>query len=130
MKVLEDHIEASIEDVINFIRDNGGGQMDNYNDELLRGIILTHIGFDTCIIDYDDKGFVAFCRWNIFGSLARILEVIVREDKRSPKILKKLIIKGLKMWPNVTLLQWQRGRKYPNKSYKIYTIEQLLRGKK
>ena len=101
-----------------------------FDKDKIKEFITLHLRYKTCIVVYDDKdNIVAVARWNISpsGTSAQILDVMVREDVRGNGILRQLICRGLRMFPTVKYLSWERETKYPDRETKYYSVEQLLK---
>jgi GNAT superfamily N-acetyltransferase len=96
--------------------------------DLIKDYIKQHKGFHT--IDYAiDKGdIVGICRWNISddGKTAFILDLAIREDFRHKGVARDFLIRGLRIWKNVTHLQFKRGTRGDDRQRRI-PIEAILK---
>lgn len=92
----------------------------------LKIAIRGHLLCGTCYILEEKGEIIAFLRWNwITRNLVYVADCVIREDKRSIKLLKLLIKKNIERFPNITDIVYQRGRKN-RKEYRIYKIQDLL----
>lgn len=97
--------------------------------EKLREAIAGHIRFNTFVF-LRQKGtgpVIALALFNIFYYVAEILEVIVRPDYKNKGLLKRLMIKGLRKWPEGKYFFYVRDRKYPGREQRIYRITDFLK---
>ena len=117
-----------MDEIIDFIIQYGGGVYSNYNRENLREIVGKHLTYNTFTIlrNKEDK-IIAVARWNIYGTVAHILDVIVKKENRNMGILNVLVSIGWTKFPFVKFISFERETKYPNRKSRIYRIEQFLR---
>lgn len=101
------------------------------NKEELKKAISGHIGFNTfCLVRQQGTGpIIAIALFNIFKNTAEILEVIVRPEFRNKGLLKRLMVKGLRKWPETKYFLFKRGRKYPGREQRIYNFVKVLKQK-
>ena len=100
--------------------------------KLIKDAIEKHILFKTCIILYKDKSekeIVAVVRFNISqsGKVAHILDIIIAPEYRHKRVMKILLLKGLRMYPSVTHLVWERESKFPNRKQRYISVSRLLK---
>lgn len=106
----------------------------SYTDrDKIKECIKKHIEYNTCIYltDKDDK-IAAVVRWNVEkdGTVAHVLDLIIREDFRNNGMIKTLLLRGLMKYPTVKYLSWERLRKYPYRKPRIYSIWEILKNRK
>ena len=96
--------------------------------EVIKDIIQKHLEYKTAIVVYDDNEIIAVCRWNISpsGRNANILDLIIRPDWRKKNLIKRILLKGLRMYPNVKWLVYEKGYD-TNKPMKKISVEKLLK---
>ena len=114
-----------IEEIVDFIV-----KYSPYKDrELIKQYIELHIKYKTCIVVYEGNEIIAVARWNISpsGTIAFVLDTIIKEGYRNNGMMIKLIEKGTSIWKSVKYLAWERGWKYPDREQKIYSLKQLLK---
>lgn len=100
--------------------------------KLIKDAIEKHILFKTCIILYKDKTekeIVAVVRFNISasGKVAHILDIIIVPEYRHKRVMKILLLKGLRMYPSVTHLLFERENKYPNREQRYIAVSRMLK---
>lgn len=91
-------------------------------------IIVQHAVYDTImVVRGNDGNIAAVVRWNILptGQDALVLDVIIHPDYRHQSILHRMLIKGLKMYPEVRYLIFERADK--NKPFKKIPVSWLLK---
>jgi len=117
-----------IDRIVDFVCENGGGIYTNCNRVLLKDYIKKHIEYGTFMTVSDPRGIAAVARWNwVDDKTAEILDVIIREDVRSFYTLKGLIMLGVRENPNCKYIKFERRTKYPERDYRTYKVEDLLR---
>ena len=84
--------------------------------EELRSAVEKHLEYKTIVAQYDSEGLVGVCRFNVEDSReATILDVAVRKDLRHKDILQRLLLQGLRLYPNVKQLRFtsiDKGREF------------------
>jgi hypothetical protein len=85
----------------------------------INSLLDKHAEYKTCSIIWDkcSKGqdkVVAFCRWNIDGDTAHILEFAIDEDYRDKDLMRRTLLLGLQRFPYVKNLLWEREGIRPN----------------
>lgn len=100
--------------------------------EKIKEYTVKHIFYKTCIIVRDEDGIAAVCRFNISpsGKIAHILDLIIKPKYRNKNFIKRLLIKGLRIWPQVEFLQWEREMKYPDREQRFYPVARMLKRSK
>ena len=99
-----------------------------YQIDELRECILQHIANGTLTTLYDDKGIYAVARYDLEqGDVAYVIDVGIREDRRSAETLRELIKESVKYHPNYKYLRFERGMK--NKPFKVIAINKFLKEK-
>lgn len=83
-------------------------------------------------IDYatDESGeVIGVCIWDVpnNGKIAHIYDLHIREDWRNKELGKHFLRRGLKMWKNVTHLEFKRGKR--NEKKRLIPIEYFLNNK-
>jgi hypothetical protein len=112
--------------IAQFIVDNGLNRFGSI--EKLRECIVKHLEYGTLTTLYDDKGLYAVARYNLEpDDVAYVIDVVIREDRRSPETLKELIRESVRYHPTYKYLKFERGLK--NKPFKIIPINKFLKGK-
>ena len=99
--------------------------------DILRQEIGKHLKYRTCMVIYDGDEIIAACRWNLSpsGTVAKILDLIIEEKNRGKGLIKRMLLKGLRMYPTVKYVIWERQSKYPFREPVIYPVEIILRRK-
>jgi len=98
--------------------------------EQIGNFILTHIRYGTFDYCLDKSGEVIFvCRWNIHKTTARVFDLIIAPKYRKLRTIKWIMARNLPRFPYVRFLEWERGKKYPHKGFKLYSVDELIRRK-
>lgn len=112
-----------IDKVSNFIL-----KYNKYKDiNLIRKYVEEHFKYRT--IDYavdENNNIIAVVRWNVINEYFNILDFCISEDYRKKGLGCKFIIKGLKYFPDVKYLQFQRGVRGDERIRKL-SIDKVLR---
>ena len=96
----------------------------------IKEIILKHQAFRTgMVIKNKKEQIIAVARWNVSPSkkLAYLLDVIIRPDYRRNGMIKQMIINGLRVWPDVEWLTWERGSRKLDRGWRAYEIREILK---
>ena len=124
------NIDAIADFVIKYSpKKEGVSQYIEENKEKIKEVIVQHINYKTCIILNDLDGVAGVCRWNISdsGTVATILDLIIAPKYRNKRYINRLLIKGLRMYPNVKFLEWEREIKYPNRERQYFPVDKILK---
>jgi len=98
------------------------------DEEAIRRVIEQHLKYRTCIVIWDKDEVIAVCRWNVWGiSTAHILDLIIHPKYRRKRLITRMLIMGLKMYPQVKFISFERLMKYPDREQRVYSIKQFLR---
>lgn len=92
----------------------------------IKSLILGHLQYGTLELIYDGDTIVAACRYNIKGTIADILDLIIDENYSGIPVMKSLILNGWKKWPGVRYLRFWRMGKYPLRKPRIYPISRFF----
>jgi hypothetical protein len=106
--VIVPHPPQSPPSIAKFYIDNG------YDPSTIKSLtesIEGHLKYNTIIVKQDDLGIYAVARWNIHGTVAHILDVAVRKDKRGDYILQEMITEGINKFPYATHIMFRRDLK-------------------
>ena len=119
--------KKDITQILKFVIKYGEARYSNINIEKFIENIIKHYIYKTCFVVYDENNEIeAVARWNIYpsGKVAKILDVIIRPDKRNGALMQKMFCKGLMMFPMVKYIIWER---FPNREIRFSSVEKLLR---
>lgn len=95
--------------------------------EKIKECVRQHLKYNTLIYVTDKKGKIAaVCRWNVEGTIAHVIDLMIREDYRNNGMIKTILTKGLIKYPYVTYLCWERGDKYPDRPKKYFSVLRML----
>jgi hypothetical protein len=96
--------------------------------DILRWVILKHIEYGTLTTLYDEKGLYAVARFDLEpNDIAYVIDVAIREDRRSQETLKELIRESVAHYPKLKYLRFERGLK--NKPFVTIPIKKFLKEK-
>lgn len=112
------------EDSLDFILEN----TDYIDKEQIREIINKHIEYGTYLEFRKENKVVAVVRWNVNGSIAEVIDLIIRRGNKGYKIIKAFLVKSLLRFPYLKYIRFER-HKYPSRSKRIYKINQILQVK-
>lgn len=118
-----------VDEIIDFMVLNGNGLYGFHQYKDLRRAIEIHLDYKTIIIVRDESGISALCRWDIThdGLAAYIIDLIIRKDKKSMKLVKNILAYGLSIFPETEIIYWLREPKYPGKKQSFYLIKDILK---
>ena len=116
-------LELLLKDIAEFVIKNMPYLKDK-KEELIKAI-GKHIEYKTCFITQDKNGIVSFSCWNIDNNEAHILITCIKPEYRINSFLKYLISQGIKMYPDVKFILWEREAK-KNKKFR-FSVNKLLR---
>lgn len=105
------------------IKEGNYGHIDR---EKIKEFVKKHIEYKTIIIVKDKQGILAVCRWNMTLDTAQILDLIIRKNEEK-SLIKRILIKGIRMYPSAKYLSFERERKYPDRVKRKYLISDILR---
>ena len=123
--------KINLSKIIKFVLDESDYKYMDFN--RMFDAIEKHIEYGTCMVIYDDdKEIVALCRWNFDAPMltAHIADLIIRRDWREKDLIKRMLIRGLQMYPQTKWLTFERREKYPGRKHSRYKIEDLLKHRK
>lgn len=121
-------MELFIEEITEFVTKNG--IYNAIDKDKIKEVVRKHIEYKTIIIVRDEQGILAVCRWNIISDTAKILDLIIREGHKEKSLIKRILIKGLKMYPKTKYLSFEREKKYPDRVERKYLINDMLKRRK
>ncbi|MFA5133096.1 MAG: hypothetical protein WC444_07255 [Candidatus Paceibacterota bacterium] len=96
--------------------------------EKIEEYIRLHACYKTLMLFYDSKdNIISFCRWNIESKdTANVLDLVIRPQYRNVGLLKIMLEKGIKMYPNTKYITFDRMLKYPQRKSRKYSVDRLL----
>ena len=92
--------------MVDFLWENCTYLWDKNTKEELREAVLQDLKNGCIIYTDDEKGLTGVCRFSVFGTKSRILDVAVRQDNRGDGVLNKLLRRGLEIYPMVEFLEF------------------------
>ena len=97
--------------------------------EKIKEIIVKHIYYKTCVIFSDLDGIVSICRFNMSpsGKVARILDIIIHPKYREKDLMRKMLLKGLRIFPQGEFIEFERSFVENDKGFRSYPIKKFLR---
>lgn len=98
-------------EIANFVLDNSDLYKPEDRDYMAR-YIFSHMKFGTmmCVRD-KDSSIVAACRWNwVDYHTAKILDLVVRKDFRNKNVLKKMLIRAKRAYPQGEFIIFSRKK--------------------
>jgi len=116
-------LELLPKDIADFVINNMP-YLNDKREELIRAI-EKHVEYKTCFITHDRNGIVSFSCWNVEGEVAHVLITCIKPSHRVKSFLKYLILSGVKMYPHLKFIRWEREVK-TDKKFKS-SVERLLR---
>ena len=122
------HFGCMLDEIASFVIKNGQGLYTKLDWNAIKNFAEQHIDFKTIIIVRDEKGILAVCRWNMLTiDTAYILDLVIRRGHKYKQLIKRILLKGIKMYPQAKYLIWERLKKYPNRNKRKYLISDMLR---
>ena len=117
-----------LDEIARFVIKNGKGLYLQLDYNTIKNFIEKHIAYKTLIIVRDKEGILAVCRWNIpTKEEAHILDLVIRKGHTYKGLIKRIISKGIIMYPMIKYLVWEREKKYPNRNKRKYLISDILK---
>ena len=117
-----------LDEIARFVIQNGKGLYTQLNYNSIKNFVERHIAYKTIIIVRDSEGILAVCRWNIpIKEEAYILDLVIRKGHTYRGLIKRIISKGIIMYPMIKYLVWEREKKYPNRNKRKYLISDILK---
>jgi GNAT superfamily N-acetyltransferase len=99
----------------------------SHDKEVAKEYIKIHLTYGTVDYAVDEKGdVIGLCRWNIDGNVAKIIDLAIAPDWRKKGLGKNFLTRALKIWKNVTHLQYKRGLRGDNRM-KTIPVEAILK---
>jgi len=117
---------TEIDEIVEFIVEYYGYKSTDW--KYLQGLIAQHAAYNTLlVIRSDDDRIAALCRWNILPTNQdmMILDIVLRPDWREKGLMKRMLLKGLSMYPEVKYLIFERHDR--GKPFKKVSIKWLLK---
>lgn len=113
---------SQIDKVIYFILLYGkyGGTEDQ-----LRYLINKHNEYETLEVIWMGEDVAAYSRHNIIHETVVVIDAIVRPEFRHKQFLKAMLLNGLRKFPNVRFMRYQRGWK-SRKEDRTFNIKKFL----
>lgn len=116
--------KTEVSDIVDFMQEEGGEIYQGYNREELEKVIELHRNYGTFLSVSDTKGLVAVARWNFINEKkVHILDVIIRKDARGIYSLKGLLLLGIKRYPQIEEIVYERKGINP----RTYKVKDFLR---
>jgi len=120
----------NVEEIVEFIQNEGDGLYSQMHEEELKSIIAKHIEYGTALV-IRDKSFkndiAAVARWNWQGKhTVLILDVVIKRNYRSYRFILQTIAMGISKNPECKYLVFERGRKV-NSKMRTYKVSNLLK---
>lgn len=95
--------------------------------DVVRFYIGEHLKYGTIDYAIDDKGdVIGLCRWNINGTTAKIIDLAIAPEWRKKGLGKHFLVRALKIWKNVTHLEFKRGLRQDDRK-RLIPVEAILK---
>jgi hypothetical protein len=119
---------TKLDELIDFIIDNGEGRYSNFEREEMARHLAIHRLYGTLMTINDPKGLLAIARWNwVNPKKAHILDVVIRKDSRCLHALKGLLLMGIQHNPQCEEITFQREIKTGKTDFSTYKVKDILR---
>ena len=120
-----------IDEIADFVIKNGQGLYTRLDWDVIKEFAKKHIDYKTIIIVRDEQGILAVCRWNIINiETAFIMDLIIRKGHTYKQMIKRILLKGIRIFPEAKWLEFKREKKYPNRNKRKYLISDILKRRK
>jgi len=120
---------SNIDDIVNFIVKYS--PVDRSDREQLKDFVKQHLAYKTCLVVRGSTGVNAFVRWNIKGDTVEVLDLILRPNLRGTDMVQRIVTycikEGLKIYPNLKTIRWQREFT-DDARYREFNIRDLIKG--
>jgi len=118
----------NLDEIASFVIKNGKGLYLQLDYNSIKNFIEKHITYKTLIIVRDKEGILSVCRWNIpTKEEVHVLDLVIRKGHTYRGLIKRIISKGIIMYPMIKYLVWEREKKYPNRNKRKYLISDILK---
>lgn len=97
----------------------------DYHVEDLKKTIQQHLDYNTCEVIEKNDIIIAMCRYNIDGNNAVVIDCLVHPEYRNKKLIKLMLIKGLRKFPYVTNIKYQR-QVFNDDDWRDYGVRNFL----
>lgn len=98
--------ELELQKIIEFYKK----YLNTLEEKVLRFYLEEHLKYATMDYAVDEHGaIIALCRWNIEGNTAQIMDLAIAPGWRKNGLGKSFLVRGLKIWKNVTHIEFERG---------------------
>jgi N-acetylglutamate synthase-like GNAT family acetyltransferase len=98
-----------------------------HDETTAKSYIKEHLKYGTVDYAVDEKGnVIGLCRWNIDGTIAKIIDLAIAPEWRKKGLGKHFLVRGLKLWKNVTHIEFERGFRGDHRRKKI-PVEFILK---
>lgn len=115
--------ELELQKIIEFYKKYLG----TLEEKVAKFYIEEHLKYATMDYAANEKGeVIGICRWNIDGNTARIIDLAIAPEWRHKGLGKHFLVRGLKLWKNVTHVEFERGLRGDHRRKKI-PIEFILK---
>jgi N-acetylglutamate synthase-like GNAT family acetyltransferase len=100
------------------------GQLDR---ETIKEQLLDNLKYATVDYATDEKGgVIGLCRWNVTNNIAHILDLTIAPEWRKRGLGNHFLTRGLKLWKNVTHIEFMRAKK-GGKRIRLIPVEYILK---
>ena len=96
-----------------------------HDEDALRYIITKHEEYSTHEIIWKDSEVIGYTRYNVDGFIATIIDAVVRPEERFKRLLKLMLITGLRKFPYVNKIKYEREFK-PRKDWRTFLTSNFL----
>jgi hypothetical protein len=119
----------SISEIVDFVINEGNGLYFEKEREQITRFVELHQQYKTLMVILDEQEkIIAVARWNIVNkSVAFVLDVVVAKQYRKPLILRQMVAEGVRRFPTITQIMFERVGKYADREAKVYSVDRLLR---
>jgi hypothetical protein len=91
----------------------------------LNFLIRKHNEYETLETIWNGEELIAYTRYNICGTTVAVIDAIVKPEYRRKQLLKMMLLNGLKRFPQVRFIRYQRQWKKRNDD-RIFPIISFL----
>lgn len=95
----------------------------------IKGIIEKHIRFGTCDVIVRDDKIKAVVRWNVTqdGLVFDILDLFIAPGESGIRTIRHFVARNWGRFLTVKYIRFARVLKYPNRGWRVYRIEDILK---
>jgi len=100
-------------------------------EELLKKLILKHMGHGTYIEARNNGELVACVRFNLSptGNVAHVVDLAIKPGEWGRFVMQMFVCTGVLRHPSIRYIRFERDYKYPKRGVRLYKVSKFLKFK-